>query len=109
MENVSSAGADRVNQTALIVRIHLHLSGIGFVPGGTKEQTIGRVVGCSMGGRMLTESVHVRLSAAEKDAAKRLADRDGRPLSNWVRRLVIEQLRQELRRQQGQRHRESGS
>lgn len=49
---------------------------------------------------MLTESVHVRLTVAEKEAARRLAKRDRRPLSNWVRDLILKEMAEELRRRQ---------
>ena len=46
---------------------------------------------------MLTESVHVRLTPKEKDVARRLATRDGRKLSNWVRRLILREFAREQR------------
>ena len=52
---------------------------------------------------MLTESVHVRLSVSEKEAAKRLADADGRKVSNWIRKLILQEMARELRRLREQR------
>lgn len=58
---------------------------------------------------MLTESVHVRLSAAEKEAAQRIAKRRRRSASNLIRSLLLSELareaeRLEMARGEGKRH-----
>ena len=44
---------------------------------------------------MLTESVHVRLTANEKAIAKRLARLHRRTTSNWIRKLILEEFARE--------------
>ena len=44
---------------------------------------------------MLTESVQVRLSIAEREAVAEIAAADGRSLSNWIRRAILAELARE--------------
>lgn len=52
---------------------------------------------------MLTESVHLRLSAAEKEAVKRLAAAERRTISNWIRALILTELQAEFNRKRASR------
>lgn len=45
----------------------------------------------------LTESMHVRLSMAEKAAAKKMADAAGRSGSNWIRSLILAEFSRQRR------------
>ena len=44
------------------------------------------------GYKMLTESVHVRLSDAEREAVARLPAAEGRSRSNWIRRVLLAEM-----------------
>lgn len=49
---------------------------------------------------MLTESVHLRLNSAERDAVAHLAATEGRSTSNWIRRVILAELVRERERRQ---------
>lgn len=49
-----------------------------------------------MSERVLTARLELRLTEEEKELFQRAADRDGRPVSNWIRQRLVQLAQEEL-------------